>query len=246
MTRVFGLTVGRNEEHRYLREMLAHCWLFDGHLFFDDGSVDLTPKIARAHGCTVVQRRSDEPSFLEHEGQFRQRAWDTLVETFGLQEGDWVLSIDCDEILVGDGDLRQVHHRLRQITRQAAGYDGIVMPIPEVFDVLPDGTPMVRTDGFWGTIAGPRLFRYRPGGKFSPKAMGSGSEPSYVATGKLWRQEHGLYLLHYGYARAADREAKHARYSALVHGHADRHIQSIVARPTLRRWEGPQPKVTVR
>jgi hypothetical protein len=101
----------------------------------------------------------------------------------------------------------------------------------------------VRTDGLWDTIAGPRLFAWYPGGRFADKAMGSGSEPGYVGRGNYVRAE-GLWLLHYGYARVDDQKAKYARYSGLAaHGHADAHVQSIVARSVLRDWEGPFPNL---
>lgn len=238
MTRVLGLTVGRNEAGRYLTPMLEHCCRsFDEHLFYDDRSDDDTPAIAESYGCTVRQRSSG-PSFLEHEGQFRHGALRTLEQEFVPENGDWILSIDCDEMLVADTDPSLA---LRLAIGRSYGCDGIIMPIPEVFGWDDDGTPLVRTDGFWSTIAGPRFYRWRPEGRFAGKAMGCGSEPTYVSRGKLSRVQHGAYLMHFGYARAEDRKAKYARYMNISHGHADQHVRSIIQRPILERWTGPIP-----
>lgn len=239
--RIFASTVGRDEEHRWLRRMLASCaGAFDGHFFYDDGSRDRTLEIASSAGCTTVSRPADVPSFLEHESQFRQNAWWAFEDALHPTEGDWILSIDCDEILVAAGEPRDV---LRKICGDAGAYTALLVTIPEVFgfQTEADGaeTPLVRTDGYWGTIRGTRLFRYQKGGTFSGKAMGSGSEPQYAARGPF-QPAVGLWLMHLGYARREDQQAKHARYSALMtHGHNDRHIQSIIEQPTLVPWEGP-------
>jgi hypothetical protein len=239
--RIFASTVGRNEEHRWLRRMLASCeGAFDGHFFYDDQSSDRTLELAETAGCTAVSRPPDVPSFLEHEGQFRQHAWFALEEALKPTEDDWILSIDCDEILLTAGKPDEVLHT---VCGNAGANVALLVTIPEAFnfEVTADGReiPLVRTDGYWGTIRGTRLFRYRQGGVFSGKPMGSGSEPQYATRGP-YQPAVGLWLMHLGYARRDDQIAKHARYSALMeHGHNDRHVQSIIETPTLVPWEGP-------
>ena len=57
-------------------------------------------------------------------------------------------------------------------------------------------------DGFWGNIRGARLFQYHFGGRFSDKSMGSGSEPTYVVSGK--HVDCGsLSVLHMGFLQIA-------------------------------------------
>lgn len=235
---VYALTVGKNEADRYLEPMLHNTAdAVDGHFFFDDQSTDDTVAIARRY-CTVSERTDDSPSFLEHEGQFRQTAWWAFETYMRVEEGDWVLAIDCDEFLVTNDDpYSAIHTAVRDARR--SGQVAVMMPVPEVFGFDGDGTPMVRTDGFWGRIAGTRLFEYRRGGKFSDKPMGCGSEPSYVGSGKHGPAPRGVWLMHYGYARPEDVAAKYERYNALAHGHADSHIQSIPKPPGLSRWDGP-------
>jgi glycosyltransferase involved in cell wall biosynthesis len=235
--RIFASTVGRNEEGRWIDSMLLSVQgQFDGHFFYDDGSSDNTPGVASSAGCTVVSRPSDVPSFLEHGSDFRQAAWAALEVAMGPREGDWILSIDCDELLLGD---------VRTTVAAAFEANSVLVPIPEVFGFDTDGWPLVRTDGFWATIRGTRLFRYQRGGVFSGKAMGSGSEPQYATRGPFHAPD-GLWLMHLGYARREDQVAKHRRYSALAHGHNDSHVQSIVQQPTLARWDGPQPAILER
>lgn len=209
--------------------------IFDGHFFYDDRSDDATLEVAIGHGCTVVQRPDDVPAFLEHEGRFRQAAWEAFERAMKPEPGDWVFSIDCDELLLENG----AEPSIREQCEAARGHSALLVTIPECFGFDADGWPLVRTDGYWGTIRGTRLFSYRRGGRFADKAMGSGSEPGYASAGHRRRLE-GVWLLHVGYARPEDRKAKHARYSVLS-GHADSHVESIVREPTLKRWDGPWP-----
>lgn len=244
--KLFGLTVARNEASRYLASMLANAAdVVDEHFFYDDQSTDDTLKIAYDAGC-YVSSRVEGPSFLEHEGKFRQGAWDTFEQLMLPKVGDWVLSWDADEFLVHTGTNCCTRCAVDQAIEiaEVQRAKSIVLPIPEVFGWDKDGTPLVRTDGYWGGIAGTRLFRYEQGGKFADKAMGSGSEPSYIQGAPMSPTTYGVYLMHMGYARVEDQVSKHQRYTSLLaHGHADSHVQSIVQEKTLKRWEGPVPEV---
>ena len=116
-------------------------------------------------------------------------------------------------------------------------------PFPEIFAIAPLS---YRVDGLWNTIAGPRLFKYMPGAEWSGKPMGSGSEPTYVAKGKVLDRATNLfgdlYMLHFGYANTSEHAAKHRRYTELYdHGHNNKHIQSIITKPILLEWKGPVP-----
>lgn len=233
--RIFALMVTRNEADRYLEVVLDALTPAVDELFvYDDQSWDTTPAIASRYGTCVV-RPDSRPSFLEHEGRFRQAAWDTFVETIVPSEGDWVLSVDADELVVAVGHPRDA---LSEAAYQARGHGdrARLIPIPEVFD-LRDGWPYVRVDGQWGRIQGSRFFTFRPDGRFADKAMASGSEPSYVQ-GAIGPLVVGFWLLHLGYARPQDRAAKHERYRRHA-GHADHHVASIVQPATLQRWPGP-------
>ena len=237
--RVHGITVCRNEAGRWLESSLAwNSALCDTFFMYDDQSTDDSPTIATNTGVTVIRRPDDVPSFLEHEGRFRQGAWDAFEATVQPVEGDWVLSIDTDEFLVSNRS--HIPNRLALRASAAfgelSGYTASMVPIPEIWGLAP---VMRRTDGAWGGVRSTRLFRYQGGGVFRDKAMGSGSEPSYVGKRATFSE---VNILHAGYAHADDVRAKFERYTTLLaHGHADAHIQSIIAMPTLEPYEGRVP-----
>lgn len=237
--RVFSITVTRNEADRYLAEVLDTLAGFVDHRFvYDDQSTDATVDLAIAAGCEVWSRGDGTPSFLEHEGAFRQAAWRVFETTMTPAPEDWVLSVDADEFLATAHDRATV---LRDIAATAGDRYSATIRIPEVFGADGDGCPLIRTDGFWNTIAARRFFRYEPGGHFRDKAMGCGSEPTYVNAHPTIAKLDDPVLLHYGYAAEADRRTKHTRYTTLAdHGHSSTHVQSILSRQTLIRWDGPR------
>lgn len=243
---LFSITPVKNEADRYLSSMLDYVIGQVDHTFvFDDRSTDGTHGILKGSACRWRERPEGVPHFLEHEGKYRQHVWWAFEETCSPSPGDWVLAIDADELLVGAGEAgahlcSRSEIELAIDTAEAGGAKSVLLPVPEVFGIDGDGTPLVRTDGLWGTIAGTRLFRYEAGGKFQNRPMGCGSEPTYVAAGLISRQAFGLRLMHFGYADKADQIAKHRRYTNLAaHGHADAHVRSIVSVPTLERFPAP-------
>jgi len=206
---------------------------------FDDRSSDDSPEIAREFG-TLVVRDEGSPSFLEHEGQFRQDGWRAFEEYMKPEIGDWVLAFDADEFLVHKNQ-RKV---LEEFTKNNGGFVSLQIPFVEVFDVDLSGNPSYRVDGFWGTIKAPRFFAYKPGGKFQQVPMGCGSVPIYVLNTSTGTRANDLVFLHYGYAVFSDRVDKHDRYSTYPSGHNSRHIQSILEKPSLRPWTGLRPDFT--
>jgi hypothetical protein len=211
--------------------------------FYDDNSDDDSLDIVDAIGNTMWSSRSDGTSFLEHEGKFRQAMWSAFEGCCFPKSGDWVLAIDADELLSSTGTNCCLRCELDKVIELAEkqGAKSVLLPVPEVFALDDDGTPLVRKDGLWGTIAGTRLFRYEKNGVYRDKAMGCGAEPTYVAQSKISRQSLGLHLMHFGYADKADQLAKFTRYTSLQsHGHLDAHVTSIVTTPTLERWVGPK------
>lgn len=242
MARVFGLVVTKNECDRYLQACLKwHLPLVNALLVYDDGSDDDTLKVvADSGGAHYTCRPDGVPSFMEHEGRFRQDSLHALEELFQPVEGDWIIVIDTDEFLVIDGgDWRTLHNVAASADR--AGCKSVRIPRPEIWDLNP---PSERIDGFWGNIQCTRLFRWEPGGVIKDVAMGCGNEPTYVNSAKVYTKSRSLHLLHVGYVEEEDRKDKYDRYSSLSdHGHNDRHIQSILAVPTLRRWTGEMPDI---
>ncbi len=233
--RLFSLTVARNEADRYFLSMLnAVARLVDQAFVFDDQSDDdnRTVDAARHYGCEVAIRGDDEPSFLQSEGGFRQAAWSAFEALCEPAEGDWVLSLDADEIVAGPNLVQTLRYELPRRAMDG-GYDSVVLPIAEVFGVS-GGIPQVRTDGYWGSISAPRLFAYHKGGKFMDRKMACGSEPTYVAKCRKLPQEH-VGIVHYGYCDQADRLKHYQRYVG-AGGHAESHIASILTEPVTKPW----------
>lgn len=234
--KIFGLMVTKNEAGRYLDLALSYLRPVVDELFvFDDGSSDTTVRIAEHRGCTVASRHPSGPPFMVHEGKFRQMAWEVFEQAIEPEPGDWVLSVDADEIVLAVGDARELLLETAAASNNL-GELGRRVRIPEVFDVR-DGVPYVRLDGWWGNLSGPRFFAYRPDGVFADRAMGSGSEPQYVRS-LIGDFVEGFWLLHLGYASRVDRVAKYRRYSDRG-GHNDKHVASILKDPELVPWSGP-------
>jgi hypothetical protein len=243
MMRLLSLTVGRNEAYRYLYPMLMHASeIFDDSFFYDDQSDDRTVEFAEMANCTVVVRPDNRPSFIENEGQFRDDAWVAFENAIQPDLGDWILVIDCDEFLLSweGADPRTVRSSLQKVVRAAENASAIAVDLhfDEVFGVAEGDCPLIRKDREWGKIHAPRLFTYRPDGRYFHGKFGVPAVPSYVQSGR-WFSADTISIMHYGYAEVADQEAKYRRYDGQT-GHGDDHVQSIMSPDkTLERWEGP-------
>lgn len=220
--------VGRNEAQRFLIPVLTHLAnIVDTVVFTDDCSDDgLTPIIAEICGANVYQV-ADRPLFVENEYELRSRAWKNLEKH--AHRGDWILCIDCDEMLYGTA-------HLRELTDQSV-YDVLGITFFHMWNET-----QYRIDKAWMPNRSYRLFRYYEGGEFQRKKLACGSEPTYVPDlirrGKvLW--DTGLCMKHLGYVRDEDKFAKYQRYMELDGGnfHARAHLESILdSAPTLVDW----------
>lgn len=241
MNQIVGLFVVRNEADRYLDACLDwHAGLFDDLLVYDDWSDDDSDLVVQRHPVGWTRRPDNVPAWIEHEGKFRQDSLIALEAYAGLREGDWIMGVDADEFLVSTGDHRE---RLDAAIAHAESVaaKSVIIPRPEIWQLDP---PAERIDGYWGSIRCSRLFRWEPGGTIADKAMGCGSEPTYVARSEMSQNSYGLHLLHLGYAHRRDREEKFHRYTSLLdHGHNNTHIQSILYQPQLKPWTSFMPPI---
>lgn len=234
-----AILVAYNEGERYLDAVLAQLPTASIHLY-DDRSDDNTVGIAKSHGAVVTVRPRGTCSFLEHEGLFRQSAWQAFESALHPTAGDWVLAIDCDEFLVAPGGVASTLYQSIE-DADAMMARSVNLAIPEVWELRADG-PHKRVDGFWGGLSARRLFRYQTAGRFDHRSMGCGSTPTYVAFGHPIETE--LALAHYGYAELADRRVKYQRYMDLpVHGHNPAHVHSILTTPVVVPLGYPAPDV---
>jgi glycosyltransferase involved in cell wall biosynthesis len=224
---IIAQIVGKNESNRFLEPVLQRLSTqVDKIIFTDDCSDDNTAEIASKYAEVF---KTDKTLFTENEGNLRSNAWHNL-EKFA-KEGDWVVAIDCDEMLYQDRDL-DLKHVLDQ-----SPYDVVNVRFYHMWNET-----QYRVDKLWAPNNSSRIFRFKNGGKFLDRKLACGSEPTYVVEDIRRRNywvHSGLVMQHLGYTRDIDKELKHTRYMNLDKGefHNIKHIESIVdPNPTLITW----------
>lgn len=225
---IYSLTVMKNEEDRYLKDVMRKLVPHVNRAYvYDDLSEDDSVKIAESAGATVRVRSENSASFLENESKFRADALRHMVQDCNVQVDDWVIAVDADELIVCNVPLKT-----RTDLLAMSSYS---LKVHEVFDLsIMDETPYVRVDGLWGRIYSDRMFKYDGDQRFSGREMGSGSVPEKFAKSALLDD---VSILHYGYAAELDRVSKYARYFGRP-GHNVQHVDSILRSPHLVRWDG--------
>lgn len=239
---VYLMVVARNEASRYFREFIDYHNFFDGYFLYDDQSDDGTPELAEKAGWDVVIRDEADPSFMEHEGNFRFNSWRAFEKAISPTVDDWIFSIDADEFVISNTTL-DVHNQLLTNIKQAESLNehSIVLLRREIWRVDSNAC-YLRTDGFWKDDKLYRLFKYRPNAEWSNRSMACGSAPTYVRRNQGYRVS-DLSVLHFGYTQDSDMLERYHRYTSLpFHGHNPQHIKSIVARPKLEPYSGPLPE----
>lgn len=219
--------VGRNESSRFLEDVLKRLSTqVDKIIFTDDCSTDDTPEIAAKYAEVFT---TSEPMFTKHEGRLRANAWGNL-EKFA-KPGDWVVAIDCDEMLYHKDDLE-----IKSVLSKSE-YDVVNVRFYHMWSET-----HYRVDKLWAPNNSSRIFRYKENAGFLNKALACGSEPTYVRqllqARNFW-VDSGLVMQHLGYTFDADKQSKYERYSTLDRGeyHNIDHINSIVdTDPVLIKW----------
>ena len=230
--KIVAQMIGHNEADRFLVPVLEHLGpLVDDIVFTDDGSTDNTADIAERMGAHVY--RNEKSIFKEDEGKLRSGAWSNLENH--AEVGDWILGIDCDEMLWAVSD----NITLRKVIESNGDLNEV---INIVFCHMWNET-QVRVDKLWRPNNSSRLFKYYLGGKFLDKKLACGSEPTYVTTFVRRRKylvKSGLVMQHLGYLRDEDKRVKFERYSTIDAGkfHNINHINSIMdENPQLVDWK---------
>lgn len=223
---IVGSMVVRDEANRYLQASLSRLLEVCDKVFVaDDGSMDNSVEMARSMGCSVWERPDSVKPFAVNESVFRSAAWNTLGETMSLNEDDWVLSIDADEYLMAS------RKQLEEMAVQAGQRNAFTLSIREAWSLDP---VLIRVDGFWRENHNRRVHRWNKEAKFRNVTMGCGSVPD----GGRCTEIHKIQILHFGYALEEDRLRKYDFYKSLPsHGHNESHIESILSKPTLERFD---------
>lgn len=222
--------VGKNEQDRYLKDVLERLSnQVDSIVFTDDCSDDNTLKIAQQY-CKTYQ--TPEPLFQKHEGQLRAFAWGNLSEHANV--GDWIIAIDCDEMLYTKNDLDNLN--IRKVLNSSE-FDVVNVTFYHMWSEY-----KYRVDKLWAPNSSSRIFRFKDNGGFLNRRLACGSEPSYVLDWirqKNYWLDSGLIMKHMGYQKNEDKQIKYERYSTLDKGefHNIKHIESIMdENPTLISW----------
>jgi len=215
----------RNEADRHLIRTMENVARMPGRCYVtDDGSTDDTANICEDFGCVV---RRTAPQFWQHEGQARQAHMEWMAQF--LSPGDWILALDADETI---NYPERLEHAISSADR--LGDQAVSLPLFEFWTETE-----YRVDGYWFGAHAPVLYRWREGAKIADKEMGCGREPTFVRNVQVFRQT-VVHLLHWGYLYPEDRTRKHKAYTERLggHGHDNGHVNSIIAEPTLRSYEG--------
>lgn len=222
--------VGRNESSRFLENVLKRLKQQVDHIVFtDDCSTDETAEVASGY-CSVY--KNDEPLFSHNEGLLRSKAWSNLEKH--ATEGDWVIAIDCDEMLYDINNIDSLD--IKSVLNKSAK-DVVNVRFYHMWNET-----HYRVDKLWAPTNSSRIFRFKLDGEFLNRKLACGSEPTYVMEdikrGNYWHDS-GLIMQHLGYTYDDDKQNKYMRYMNLDKGefHNIQHIQSIIdPNPVLIKW----------
>ena len=222
--------VGRNEASKYLPEVLERLKSqVDEIVFTDDCSDDNTAEVAAKYANVY---KTPKPMFTTHEGRLRRYAWLNLENH--ATEGDWIIAIDCDEMLYDSSDITKTD--IRQILNSSEK-DVVNVRFYHMWN-----DTQYRVDKLWAPNNSSRIFRFMSGATFRDRALACGSEPTYVTdliNQRNYFVNSNLIMQHLGYIKDEDKQSKYERYSTLDGGefHALNHINSITdPNPVLINW----------
>jgi glycosyltransferase involved in cell wall biosynthesis len=222
--------VGRNEANKSLPEVLERLKSqVDEIVFTDDCSDDNTAEIASKYANVY---KTPKPMFTTHEGRLRRYAWLNLENH--ATEGDWIIAIDCDEMLYDSSDITKTD--IRQILNSSEK-DVVNVRFYHMWN-----DTQYRVDKLWAPNNSSRIFRFMSGAMFRDRALACGSEPTYVLdliNQRNYFVNSNLIMQHLGYIKDEDKQSKYERYSTIDGGefHALNHINSIVdPNPVLINW----------
>jgi hypothetical protein len=225
------MIVGPAEADRHLEGCLkaARSWADMLIVYGDDPDAKTRNLIGSyAH----IARIGDQNLYETGEHLVRNRLLELADDA--LDVGDIIVSLDADE------ELHAPAERIRDTLSALEADERESWNVHFLHLWTPDGS-MHRVDGLWQPSIGPRVYRHRKGYRLEPLYESAwvcpGLPPHLLRTGG---QPAILDVLHWSYARPADRPPKHERYSRLP-GHNLAHIDSILETPVLEPVLEPVP-----
>lgn len=216
----------KDELGRYLPECVGHLRAFvDQIVVVDDGSTDRTGEWLDDNADEMVVVKHLDPSdgfFAGHEGRKRQ---ELLLFTLN-QLPDWVLSIDADEFISDPAGIRDYMAGPRPVG---------TLEMEEVWYADKRMTKL-RMDGGWRPHGIPCLWSAKLSGRrgqalrIADKALACGREPEAVRAWYGRARPCGSSIMHFGWAKVADRQGRYGRYVEADGGrfHRNTHLESIM------------------
>lgn len=219
------MVVGPGEADRYLKPVLdrALSWADLMTVAVDVRAGEAELQIIEDLG--VASYKVMERTWTDSEGLFRQEAWDWMADLADPSPEDHILLIDADEVVHDPAILRLAS---REFPGKRIGFTFHEMWSPTEY----------RIDGYWKPYDAYVMIPFRPHGAFRDRPIACGREPQYAATTIPNSGVPVSAMLHYGYAREADREAKFRRYMQLDGGkyHNLEHLKSILRPASTATW----------
>ena len=217
------MVVGEGEADRYLDQTLERVtwWADKTHVVLDNPATQAETEIVDKWADSW---QHSNYTWVDHEGEFRQNAWNLMETNWRPTPNDHIVIIDADETVVQYDTIQKAS---QQHAGKRLGFRFHEMWSPTHY----------RIDGFWKPYVAHIMIPYQPHGHFKDRPIASGREPTYAAN--IPRVDIPIAdLLHYGYADDADKASKYVRYKTLDGGkyHNPSHIQSIIRTATLQEW----------
>lgn len=222
---IAGIIMG-NEADEFLEPVLKDIASYtDDMVIIDDATTDGSTDIAKQFTDNVY--RKDKPTFHTNEHQLRKDLFKKYFPRYA-RKGDWVLHIDCDEML--DPRFKRKKD------------EWLAMDYPTILDFTMlecwGNADMVRVDGTWNPItkASAMIMKWMPevNYQFPETRYHVGRLPMNQP---LLTMPTGLWVIHLGWASETKIKTKRKYYKENdadnPHAPMQRHYQSMYEEPTL-------------
>lgn len=204
---ILGACLARNEADRYLAEVLHQAKEYcDEVVVLDDGSDDITAETARKSAAVFLR---EESGAWGNESPARAELWQLAAER--TREDGWIYIFDADHLLTGI-----TPDTFRTLTH-SDHHNAWAFPLYDCWD-SPD---QHRVDGYWQAWRTPRVWfaKAKPTPDFQPEWPARGIHCGHLPSN--YPLQAGIApapagILHLGYIKSSDREAKAQQYLALA------------------------------